>query len=528
MPDRAFEYLKDFIFIAISSALLVLSFPEFNLGILAWISLIPLLLAISEKRPAYGFVLSTICGIFFFLGVFRWILVIRGYTLLHHGLLALYLGSYFGFFGLIFCFIGRRRGPGWALFAAPFIWICLEYIRSRFLFLALPWGLLGHTQYRYPLVIQIAAITGTYGISFWVVMVNAALASWVFPLVRHREPAQKSPEINLDARPHRPLLIYTAIIFTALTFIYGYVTVSGPIVGESVRISAIQGNIEQSRKFDSRFADEIMRIYTSMTREAAEYTPDLIVWPETATPGSVSRNLNLRTEIAHLVGDTGVPVLTGSAEYQKFEKSEDAEGNYFNSAILFEPQSGFEKPQQYNKIRLFPFGEYLPYHQMIPWARLNVPRLGHYLPGGQFTVFELPAFRFSTTICWENVFADVVRQFVRQGAECIINITNEGHFGKTAAPYQLTAISVFRAVENRIFIVRCGNTGVSCVIDPYGRILDRVKNDRGEDIFIRGILKTEIVPLKSETIYTRFGEIAVWVGFLGSFIILLPVIYRPI
>jgi apolipoprotein N-acyltransferase len=154
--------------------------------------------------------------------------------------------------------------------------------------------------------------------------------------------------------------------------------------------------------------------------------------------------------------------------------------------------------------------------------------LGHYLPGGQFTVFELPAFRFSTTICWENVFADVVRQFVRQGAECIINITNEGHFGKTAAPYQLTAISVFRAVENRIFIVRCGNTGVSCVIDPYGRILDRVKNDQGEDIFIRGILKTEIVPLKSETIYTRFGEIAVWVGFLGSFIILLPVIYRPI
>ena len=217
MSDRAFEYLKDFIFIAISSALLVLSYPKFDLGILAWIGLIPLLLAIREKPPAAGFVFSTICGILFFLGVFHWILEIKGYTGFHHALLAVYLGSYFG---LIFCFIGRRRGPGWALFAAPFIWVCLEFIRSHFLFLALPWGLLGHTQYQYPLVIQIAAITGTYGISFWVVLVNAVLASWVFPLVRHWIPVQKSPEVSLDARPHRALLIYTAI-FTVLTLIYG-------------------------------------------------------------------------------------------------------------------------------------------------------------------------------------------------------------------------------------------------------------------------------------------------------------------
>ena len=135
--------------------------------------------------------------------------------------------------------------------------------------------------------------------------------------------------------------------------------------------------------------------------------------------------------------------------------------------------------------------------------------------------FELPSFRFSTTICWENVFADLVRQFVRSGAECIINITNEGHFGKTAAPYQLAAISVFRAVENRIFVVRCGNTGVSCIIDPYGRIIDRVKNDRGEDISIRGILTGEIIPMKSGTIYTRYGELAAWVSFLGMFVIIL-------
>lgn len=524
MPDRASGYLNDFIFTAVSSVLLVLSFPKFDMGILAWIGLLPLLLAISGKRPSYGFVFSTICGIFFFLGVFQWILYIEGYTLFHHSFLAVYLGSYFGFFGLIFCFISRRRGSGWALFAAPFIWVCLEYIRSNFLFLALPWGLLVHTQYRYPPVIQIAAITGTYGISFLIVMVNAAFTTLVLPLIRHWIPVRKPPGIILGAKPSRPLLIITAL-FIAFTLAYGHATISQPIVGEHVRISAIQGNIEQSKKFDPRFADEINRIYTSRTRKAAETQPDLIVWPETATPVSVSRDSTFRTSLIHLVGDTAIPVLTGSAEYQKFEKSEDTEGKYFNSAILFEPKPKTKNFQQYNKIRLFPFGEYLPYQKIIPWPRLNVPRLGRYLHGEKFTVFELPAFRFSATICWENVFADLVRQFVRSGAECIINITNEGHFGKTAAPYQLAAISVFRAVENRIFVVRCGNTGVSCIIDPYGRIIDRVKNDRGEDIFIRGTLNGKIIPMKAETFYTRYGEIAVWISFLGMFVIILLLVF---
>jgi len=526
MPDRASGYLNDFIFIAVSSVLLVLSFPEFDLGILAWVGLVPLFVAITGKKAVYGFSLAIIGGIFFFLGVFQWILQINGYTLFHHSFLAVYLGSYFGFFGLIFCFISRRRGPGWALFAAPFIWVCLEYIRSNFLFLALPWGLLGHTQYRYPPVIQIAAITGTYGISFLMVMVNAAFASLVLPFVRHGSPIRKFPGMIFSVKPGRPLLIIT-VLSVALTLGYGYVTISQPFIGERVGISAIQGNIEQSKKFDPSYADEIMRIYTTMTREAAEAQPDLIVWPETATPGLVSRDSTLRTSLIDLVSDTTIPVLTGSAEYQKFEKSEDAEGKYFNSAILFKSKPKTEKPQQYDKVRLFPFGEYLPYQKIIPWPRLNVPSLDRYLPGEKFTVFELPAFRFSATICWENVFADLVRQFVRRGAECIINITNEGHFGKTAAPYQLAAISVFRAVENRIFVVRCGNTGVSCIIDPYGRIIDRVKNDRGEDIFIRGTLNGKIIPMKSGTIYTRYGELAVWIGFLGTFVfILLSVFFR--
>ncbi len=185
------------------------------------------------------------------------------------------------------------------------------------------------------------------------------------------------------------------------------------------------------------------------------------------------------------------------------------------------------KWQRYDKIKLFPFGEYLPYKKVIPWSFINVPTLGQYTPGNKFTVFKMPNIRFATTICWENIFADVVRKFVKQGAEFIVNITNEAHFGKTAAPYQLLAISVFRAVENGIYVVRCGNTGISCIIDPHGNISDRVKNVSGSETFIRGIGYGYVSPLKSKTIYTRYGDMIVWISIAFVLICLCYAYLRP-
>jgi apolipoprotein N-acyltransferase len=124
------------------------------------------------------------------------------------------------------------------------------------------------------------------------------------------------------------------------------------------------------------------------------------------------------------------------------------------------------------------------------------------------------------TICWENIFPDLFRQFVRRGAQFMVNITNEARFGKTAAPYQLASISVFRAVENRVFVIRCANTGVSCIIDPYGRIVDRVKDQQGQDIFIRGVISGWVIPLESKTIYTRCGDGFAWVAIFGSVLFL--------
>jgi apolipoprotein N-acyltransferase len=521
-------YLKDSFLVIISSLLLVLSFSNFDLGSLVWVGLVPFFLAVSGKRPVHGFTLSTICGIFFFMGIFSWILAIPNYSLIHHAILAIYLGLYFGFLGLIFNFISARCGLAPALIVAPFIWVSLEYVRANFSFLALPWGLLGHTQYQHPLVIQIAALVGTYGVSFLIVMVNSAIVSLTYPYFRRLTATSQFSDIIISIKPNLPLIIIAALL-TVFTLTYGYVITSRPIIGKRIRISAVQGNIEQAKKWDTKYANDIMRTYTAMTCEAVKERPALIVWPETATPRSLSLDSGLHSELRNLVKKTSVPLLTGSAEYQKFEKTGGEKNKYFNSAILFNSENEVVKTQRYDKMRLFPFSEYLPFKEIFPWPLIKVPMIGQYLPGEKYTVFELPVFRFGVTICWENIFAGLVRQLVRRGAEVIVNITNEARFGKTAAPYQLAAISVFRAVENRVFVIRCANTGVSCIIDPFGRIVNRLKDDNGQDIFIRGVMNGWIIPLESKTIYTKYGELAAWASLLGSLLICMFVccIRRP-
>ena len=516
MSFKTFGYLKDIGLTILSALLLVLSFPRFDLGFLAWVSLVPLFLAISGKSLRYGFILSTVCGIFFITGMFDWILEVPDYLLVHHAMLALYLGCYFGIFGLTFNFFGRYCGVSTALFAAPFVWVLLEYVRSNLSFLALPWGLLGHSQYQQPSVIQIASLAGTYSISFLIVIVNSALTSLVSPLIT-KAGRLIPPSIEFPTVKAKWFLVCVAATCTTFSLLYGHLIISQPLKGKKISVALIQGNIEQDKKWDRKYAREIMQIYSDLTLGDTKGQPDLIIWPETATPGSMGLNPGLADELGTIAKKVSSYLLLGSAEHQKFHKSGDTDHTYFNSAFLVSPQAGIVKTQRYDKIRLFPFGEYLPFEEIIPWTFISVTDSSHYTPGEDYTVFKLPGFRFGVTICWENLFPDMVRQFVRQGAQFIINITNEARFGKTAAPYQLVALNVFRSVENRIFVIRCANTGISCIIDPYGRIANRLQGPSGEDIFVKGVLHGSVIPLAPMTIYTQYGELAVWASILGIF-----------
>jgi len=525
MLFKYFWYLKDLSLVLLSCVLLVLSFPSFDLGLFAWVGLVPFLIVINGKTSLYSFFFSFVCGVLFFLGTFLWILEVVKFMPLHHVTLLIYTGSYFGFFGLMFAFISRRWGIAPAFLAAPFLWVSLEYVRANFFFLALPWALLAHSQYQYPWIIQFASITGAYGISFLVVMVNSAFTLAILALLS-RVRWYRLPASQVLSRREMIATVFPAVVLATLALLYGQITLSRPLVGKKVRISVVQGNIEQAKKWDRKYAKFIMQTYADLTREVAEDQPDLIIWPETATPRAINRDPKLFNEVKDIAKSAGTYLLVGSSQLHKFKVGDPKSAKYLNSAFLIHPERTTSRSQRYDKIRLFPFGEYLPLKGTIPWAYINVPDIGGYVPGKEFTVFELPPFRFGTTICWEDIFPDLVRQFVKKGAQFIVNITNEAWFGKSAAPYQFVSMSVFRSVENRIFLVRCANTGVSCFIDPYGRIVDRVKDKSGQDIFVRGVLSGSVIPLVSNTFYTRYGDWLAWLSLPCSLIFLAVTFFK--
>ena len=507
-----------FTFLSIlSGILLVLAFPRFNFEWLGWVALVPLIVVIYCTEPKYGLLLSYLCGLVFFPGIFSWILQIPGYRFLHHFILAFYLGAYFGTWGMMFAYISKGWGVVPALFFAPIAWVSFEFIRSNFLFLALPWALLAHTQYQYLPIIQIASFTGMYGISFLIVLVNSTIAALILFLI-NKFKGKPSPFYFVISKRSVFLIIFTAFILVCLTLSYGFEAMDRPTAADSIKISVVQGNIDQVRKWDRKYRKFIMQSYDELTQMAAKDCPALIVWPETATPQAINQDHRLYDQVKRLSQSSGSYLLLGSAQYQKFTKGDSKRIDYMNSAFLISPDSN-TKSQQYNKIRLLPFVEYLPMEDTIPWSYLRIPRFSNYSSGRLFTVFNSPSYDFGVTICWENIFPDLVRKFVKKGAQFIVNITNEAWFGKTSAPYQFMAMSVFRAVENRVSVVRCANTGVSCFINPDGRIIGKVQQDN-KDIFVKGYLTKEITLSKKKTFYTTYGDVFAYICIVVTIIMI--------
>jgi apolipoprotein N-acyltransferase len=492
-----------------SGALLALCFPAIDLGWLAWIALVPLFVGISGRSPGGGFLLSTICALVFFPGIGNWLFQIPGYSLLQHAIWGTYLSLYFGLFGLAFNFISKHRGILPSLIAAPFLWVALEYIRSHMGFMAFPWGLLSHSQYNYPRIIQIASLTGNYGVTFLVFVANAALAGLILLFFKPAFSAYRPRSVSI--------YIATAAVLITSALLYGHLTITRPIVGKEIKVSVVQGNIGQDKKWDPRHANTIMETYARLTWEASKDRPHLIVWPEAATPRAITLDRRLYGQVRDIVTTAGAYILLGSTHHDKLRTKEPGAGGlkYANSAFLISPDKK-EESKRYDKIRLLPFGEYLPMKDIIPWSHIGIPDPGSYFFGQDFTVFDCQHSRFSSLICWETIFPDLARSFVRQGAQYLVNITNEAWFGKSAAPYQFLSMNVFRAVENRVYIIRCANTGVSCFIDPNGRIVDRVRDKTGQDIFVQGVLSKTISVRESKTIYTQYGDWFAWLCILSS------------
>lgn len=482
----------------LTGTLLVLSFPPLKLGGLAWIALVPLLVVLDGRAPR-AFALSYLSGLVFVTGSFYWIWWVPGYNLLDEALLAFYLGLYVAIWGLGVAWVRRRIALPVTL-VAPALWVALEYVRANLSFLSLPWMLLGHTQHLSIRTIQVAAFTGVYGITFVIVMVNVALADLALYARRRLAPSPVEA-----ARVRLPLgALVSAGLLLAAAWLYG-LSVTGERVGrERIAAALVHTTVPRAQKWDLALRRSIIERHEALTREAARTAPQLIVWPETAVPGDVQHHAPLRQRVSEAAREANTMLLVGSSEHAKFTDRRLLDRRY-NSMYLFSPAG--EIVGQYRKIMLVPFGEYEPLQGVVPWPKAIAAAMGSHLPGDRYTVFTLGSVPFSAVICWEIVFPDLVRRFVRGGARFIVNASNEAWFAGSTMPDQMLAMSAFRAVENRTAVARSANLGISAIIDPYGRVVHRFTGSGPRGTPAEGILTGEIPLGKSGTFYTRHGDV---------------------
>lgn len=493
--------LKDLFLAGLSAILLILSFPEFDLGILSWVGLVPLLVAIEGKGLKEAFLLCHVTGILFFTGIIYWIWYVSAYNLIDYTLSGvIYLPLYISLWGLGLSWIRKWTGLSAALCAPP-IWVTLEYVRSHTGFLSFPWMLLGYSQYLHTSLIQVTSLTGVYGVSFLIVLMNAAIAEAAL-FYRGRFFGKIVPMSQFKISSFMPLIAAGLLVVAA--FIQGSFVLANGIKGDQIKIGIVQGNIPQDQKWNIAYRQANFNRYASLSRKVAQQSPDLIIWPETSVPGDVQFDQSLQRKLAQVAFDTKSYLLVGSSEHAKFGDSEFL-GKYYNSMFLISPEGRLEG--QYKKRVLVPFGEYAPLKDFVKWPKGLIAGVGNYLSGDRYNVFSVDGATFGAVICWETIFPDLFREFVKRGAGFMVIATNEAWFGATAAPYQLLAMTTFRAAENRVAVARSANTGISAFIDPFGRIIDRVRGPHGKDVFVEGVLIGNVISSHEKTFYTQYGDL---------------------
>ncbi|MBL7074782.1 apolipoprotein N-acyltransferase [candidate division KSB1 bacterium] len=466
--------------------LLALAFPPFKTGFLAYLGLIPLFFLLEGKSPAESFGFCYLSGLVFNGCTLFWIAFNRGATpilaIISMVIGVLYLSLYFGIFGLLFQLVQRYLKWG-SYVMAPFLWGTLEYQKSIGE-LGFPWQDLGNTQTFYLNFIQFAEFTGVFGISFWVVLINVLLF-WVFKGLLKG----KVPWISLTS------------LALAFAFPYGYGKAVIPSQNPNdpgIRVALIQGNIDPEDKWSLpvRYS---LEIYRQDTEKILSQKPDLIIWPETAVPHYIRYKKKYYEYLRALVDSMEVPLFTGTPDYRFLS---GGERRVYNSAFLFKPRN--PNIEEYSKIQLVPFGERVPFQRYFPFlGRLNFGQ-AEFAPGEDWRVFQLSgsqAFSFSASICFEFIFPDLVRRFVKEGADLLVNITNDAWFGRTPEAEQHARFAVLRAVENRRPVARCANTGVSLFIDPYGRVQFQTA------LFERTTIVNEIPLVSAKTFYTSHGNL---------------------
>lgn len=463
----------------LSGLALAASFPNTDWNLLAWAALVPFFMAIEGRDWRKTFGIGYAGGVAFYWSLLYWL---NNVTVAGFLVLTLYLALYFPLFGILMNFARRRVPAPWWL-VAPTVWTALEYART-YAFTGLPWGVLGVTQHRAIPLIQFSSVTGVYGVSFLVALVNAALYDFATRRgMRRAVPAAAAALAVAGALAHGAWWMG-----------------GGASPGGSVRVAIVQGNVPQEEKFGEGFAREIIDRFHRLTRRVKGAKPDLVVWPETSVPGYYCYDPLVRGTTAMLQEEMRTPLLLGSVHVSDLDAPK-----YYNCAFLVDAHG--DPLGRYDKIHLVLFGEIIPCKTIFPFLKYCVPFDEDFTPGSDFTVFPLARGDFSALICFEDVMPDLARNFVKRGARFLVNITNDAWFGRTSQPYQQAAHAVFRCVENCVGMVRATNTGVSCYIDPFGRVYGVLRDAAGEALYVEGTAVEDVRLMQTCTFYTRHGNL---------------------
>jgi len=543
IPKRFFGeiFIRSGYLIAILAGLLLAAaFPKIGIAGFAWVAPALLLFAAHGKNPADAFRAGYVGGIVFWLASLYWLLLIpvAGYPVLGWIALSAFVAIYFGIWTWL---LAGKIGSGnwlrrnlWSLAGAA-AWVALEMIRARFLG-GFPWNLLGTSQFEMTPLIQIASVTGVYGISFLVVWASLSLFSagrMIFAKPNSRFAWQ--PEIFL------PLFVVAGL------FAFGEMKLLGKIPAAStLRVTMIQPSVPQNLIWDENENSNRFQQLLTLTENALTNETDLLIWPEAAVPESPELNLSNYAAITNLVAKNHVWLIFNSDDFiPKSNATGDDKYDSFNSAFLFNPNGEFVKV--YHKRKLVIFGEFVP-----PFLKWFTPITGGYEAGNFPAQFELERrtpgrqeinvisinadreigapsrVNAAPLICFEDMFPQTARASVQGDTDFLVNLTNDGWFGKGAEQWQQMAAAIFRAVENGVPLVRCCNNGVTCWIDAHGALRQVFKDETG-GIYGAGVMTFEL-PLPDEkpapTFYNRQGDWFGWSCVGITSLILLPKIGR--
>jgi apolipoprotein N-acyltransferase len=454
----------------------------------------------TPRTARSAFVLGLLTGVVYFSGTLYWLVetmttfgdLATPVALLVAAVLVAYLSLFPAAFAVAVARLRVSLGVRAAVLCAAPIWVATELGR-QYVWDGFPWALLGYSQVTVLPIAQLASVTGVYGLSFLLVLTSAAVALVI---------------LNAGGRKRWTMAVVVLALVAGLAAWGRWRIAEGSLTasGDPIRVAVVQGNIAQDEKWNPARRDEIIGRYISMTRQATDQGATFVIWPESSFPVYFEEDLRGHL-VRRLARETSATLLIGSNQIERVrpDASPDALDNrLYNAAFLIKPDGSIGPV--YRKMHLVPFGEYVPMQRLLFFVGPIVEAVSNFTPGDRPVLLPVGDRLVSTAICYEVVYGNLIRRFVRDGSELLTTITNDAWYGWSSAASQHWDQAAMRAIENGRYLARAANTGVSGFVDPYGQVAQK------SSLFEQTVLVQDVRLTRTQTLYTRAGDVIAWLS----------------